>query len=406
MYTNNLKAGSVADVGETHFKKGLEAWEKGDARGALLYFQNAIDAKMNAAEKAPEGVRREHLIEEIKTLAEMCEDLKQVPTRVATKVRPEELLVSNTGVSSEGPVAPLAKNISLRFDDIVGLDEAKRVLQTRMVNAFKYPDVYANYKLKAGGGLLLYGPPGTGKTELAAAAAAELDADFYNVEPGEIKSKWVGEGEKNVAKLFESIRERSRQTNKPAILFIDEVHTLFSTTQRGSSGGSLDQITAVFQKELDGIQTRTANNTPLFFMIATNFPEEIPPAITSRIRKRGEIVYVPLPNEEDRKKIFMIKHQAEHLLAPDVDWDRLAKQTEGLSGRDIDNICEKVRMRAATEEIETGKKPVLLTQERFEAEIEASPSLVDAEYLAQLEAFGRKAPRPTKGAAASAEQEG
>ncbi|MEM4911490.1 MAG: AAA family ATPase, partial [Metallosphaera sp.] len=123
--------------------------------------------------------------------------------------------------SDEDVVMKEKPKVSL--NEIVGLEDVKEALKEAVVYPSKRPDLFP---LGWPRGILLYGPPGCGKTMIAAAVANELDSEFIHVDAASIMSKWLGEAEKNVARIFKTAREVSKKENKPAIIFIDELDAL------------------------------------------------------------------------------------------------------------------------------------------------------------------------------------
>ena len=115
-----------------------------------------------------------------------------------------------------GTFRPLNDKPGVRFNDVAGLEEAKREILLRLVLPVLHPDKARQYGIRTSGGLLLYGPPGTGKTMLARAIASEIDAEFYHVRPCDIISGQVGKAEANIAELFRLLRKQER-----VVLFID-----------------------------------------------------------------------------------------------------------------------------------------------------------------------------------------
>lgn len=221
-----------------------------------------------------------------------------------------------------------------RFDDIAGLDEVKEQVRLRMVYPFLHPELAERFDVRTGGGLLLYGPPGTGKTMLARATAGEIDAAFFRVSAAEILSKWVGEAEQNVARLFAAARAEPR-----AILFIDEIESLLPARRDDSGGGSgvMQRVVPQFLQALDGFEKRVPDT--FFFLAATNVPWHLDPAVL-RPGRFDEKVYVPLPDLPARLKLLDM-HLSHRPVADDVDVADLARRLEGYSGADIKHVCEK-----------------------------------------------------------------
>jgi len=219
---------------------------------------------------------------------------------------------------------------NIHFSDVIGLDDVKEAINVRMIFPFKYPDIYEIYNKKTGGGVLLYGPPGTGKTMIAKAIACEVQATFYEVKGSDIVSKWVGESEKNIKSLFESAK-----TQKLSIIFIDEVDALLG--KRGKDTHN-DRRVNEFLQSIDGFSSANSN---ILILGATNIPWEIDFA-AMRSGRFSEKIYVPLPDAKARKFLFK-KYLDKIPLDKDVILDTLVDLTNGYSGADISEICDKAK---------------------------------------------------------------
>ena len=185
-----------------------------------------------------------------------------------------------------------------------------------------------------------------GKTMIAAATAAEIDGYFISVDAASIMSKWLGEGEKNVAKLFANAR-KMLSDNKPVIVFVDEIDSLLGT--RGQEVGGEVRVRDQFLKETDGINDK-GKNLHMYVIGATNKPWTLDPPFLRRFAKR---VMVPLPDTEARMAQFRL-YTAPLTLAEDVSLETLAKLSEGYSGSDIKDICQGVQLRVVRELFKTG----------------------------------------------------
>lgn len=328
---------------DRHMDQLEEAEARGDLAGVRRNLEHAIESWIKyvecAASPAIREARESILVKHLDWLESLPDDASDLP------VRGGKASGGPAGGNGGGPPRKQAEGKgeeqrdfipvekpTIRFEDIAGLEEVKEEIRLKMIYPYTHPEEAARYGIKRGGGVLLYGPPGTGKTLLARATAGEIDAAFFTVKPSEIMSKWVGDSEQNIDKLFATARAHER-----SIVFIDEIEALVPARREAQSGGVMTRLVPQILAELEGFDS--AGKNPLLFLGATNEPWSLDPAVL-RPGRFDEKIYVGLPDWAARLKMLEI-HLKKRPLADDVDLEYLADLTEGYSGADVKNLCEK-----------------------------------------------------------------
>jgi transitional endoplasmic reticulum ATPase len=222
--------------------------------------------------------------------------------------------------------------------DVGGLDDAQLKLREGVELPLKQPEAFHKLGIRPAKGFLLYGPPGTGKTLLAKAVAKEAEANFISIKSSDLLSKWYGESEQQIARLF----ARARQV-APCVIFIDEIDSLVPA--RGSGGGLGEpQVTArvvnTILAEMDGMEELQS----VVLIGATNRPALVDPALL-RPGRFDELIYVGTPDRAGREHILGI-HTAKMPLADDVSLAEIAERTERFTGADLEDVVRRAGLTA------------------------------------------------------------
>jgi len=242
----------------------------------------------------------------------------------------------------------------VKWSDVGGLEDIKQELKEAIEWPLKYPDVFKKANTNPPKGILLYGKPGTGKTLLAKAVANESGVNFISIKGPQLISRYVGESERGVRETFRTAKHAA-----PTILFLDEIDSLIP--KRGSSSTDAhvtERVISQFLTEMDGIEELKG----VVVLAATNRLDLVDPAIL-RSGRFDLLFELPLPDEKTREEIFEI-HTKNKPLAQDVDLTKLAKETDGRTGSDIEFVCRRASMFAVRECIEHDSAEKKATKEK------------------------------------------
>ncbi len=252
------------------------------------------------------------------------------------------LSVTNPSALRENVVE--VPNVS--WADVGGLEDVKKELYETVQYPVEHADKFEKFGMQPSKGVLFYGPPGCGKTLLAKAIANECGANFISIKGPELLTMWFGESEANVRDLFDKARAAA-----PCILFFDEMDSIAKARGGGGGGGSSeagDRVINQILTEIDGVGARKS----VFVIGATNRPDILDNAVT-RPGRLDQLIYIPLPDYLSRLSIFKANLRKAPV-SPEVDLEKLAKSTEGFSGADITEICQRAAKNAIRESVAAG----------------------------------------------------
>ena len=315
------------------------------ARGmAISHYQHAIDALVKLLQLYPQSKLNQIYKERCNSYHNRINALQQahgVEPAVDPKASAEDQKKSVQRQENENDFEELVmkEKPDVTWAQVIGLEDAKSALRESIIYPAKRPDLFPLGWPK---GMLLYGPPGTGKTMLAAATANEMDGYFINVDASSMMSKWLGEAEKNVSKLFSMARQYAEKEGKPVILFVDEVDSLLGS--RSSEVGGEVRTKNQFLTEMDGVNQK-GKDLMLYVIGATNKPWSLDWPFLRRFQKR---IYVSLPSQEARAHLFE-EYTAPLKKSIRVNPAELAKLFDGYSASDIKDICQAAQIKTVHE---------------------------------------------------------
>ena len=262
------------------------------------------------------------------------------------------------------------------FGDVVGLEKIKKQISRKIILPFQKPSLFARFRKKIGGGVLLFGPPGCGKTLLARATAGECKASFFNIQISDVLDMYMGESERRLHAIFEKAREES-----PSVLFFDEIEALAGKREHAHSA-SMNNVISVMLTELDGF---AQNNRNVLVLASTNVPWAIDPAFL-RPGRFDRMFFVPPPDRTARAAI-LAHHMRDRPCTEGIDWEQIAGRTSGYSGADLENLIEMAADEAIEESIERSEDSIIRL-DHLKASLEESRSTT-TEWLTTARNYAR-----------------
>ena len=378
------------DTFERYRQKGLDARRAGQWDSARIYLLEAARAMVALSKDAKgEELRegRRQMASRLLELARDCETAKTENRRgmpVGTRKSPasgnarRETSSEADGESSASQWVVKEKP-SLRFADVAGLEDVKEDIRLKMIYPFEHPELAERFDIRAGGGILLYGPPGTGKTMLAKATAGEIDATFFRISPADVLSKWVGEAEQNIKKLFDAAAAEPR-----SIIFIDEIEALVPA-RRDEGSSVMQRVVPQILQGVEGFDKKAGR--PILLMGATNVPWQLDPAIL-RPGRFDEKVFIPLPDLPARRAMLDM-YLGNRPVADDLDLDALAARLDSYSGADIRYLCDRAATIPFLRSVASGEEGEI-TNGVIADVLKDTPPSVTPEMLGRFEEWDRK----------------
>ena len=254
------------------------------------------------------------------------------------------------------------------WDDIGGLDDIKQKLKEVIEWPIKRPHLFKKMGIRPPQGILLYGVPGVGKTLLVKAIAHEAQSNFISIKASDILSKWLGESEKYIKDIFKKARQVS-----PCIIFIDEIDAIFK--KRGMGSEPTESIITQFLTEIDGIEGLKG----VVLIAATNRPDLVDTAFI-RNGRFDRHIYVPLPDDKSRRKIFELNTK-KMPLDNNVNLDELVEKTKNFVGADIENLCRETSLGVLRKD----EKAKIVTHDDFLKTLETFKPSISPEEIKSFE---------------------
>ncbi len=316
-----------------HETLAKQALETGNLKQGFHHICQAAMFSFLLAKSSEKEIARNYL-EQGNKLLELGRTLKEKINAAPSEAK-KTAADGNGKENTEGTLFQSVETPNMTFADVAGMDDVKRKFSEMVITPLKHPELASKYGVKRGGGVLLYGPPGTGKTFVARALAGELNARFYVIKSSDLVSKFVGDTEVRIKRLFEEVRK-----NPLAVIFIDEIDALMPDRSKQDLKEYDNKMVNALLQEMDGFESKGAQNV-LLFLGATNRPYCMDSAFL-RPGRADVKIRVDLPDLECRQKILELFFKARGWNLPETLLHDAAKRTEGFNSADVDNLAQIV----------------------------------------------------------------
>lgn len=377
--SNNTRI--LYDAYNTYYENGLKAMSQNNFVSAARNIYNASETLYKLA-KESDGALKTTRIKRADELFQMAESIKNksISNDNSTSAQKDLKRFDQTSTVKSNPENELTtftpvKDTGVGFDEVAGLENAKQEINIKVIEPTKHPEIFRRFNKKNGGGILLYGVPGTGKTMLAQAIAHEIDAQFFTVKCSDILSKWVGDAELNIRRLFEEARKYPT-----SIIFFDEFEAI--APKRDTYSTVMKRVVPELLAQIQGFEK---NENNLIVIAATNRPWDIDTAFL-RPGRFDRSIYVPLPDFEARTTI--VKNKLKDVPHDeDLDINRIVEITDGFNGADVAHFCEKLKDLAISRELKTGARTNISNEDVTNASqmVFSSVSIEDLKKIAKYQ---------------------
>ena len=376
----NARIGSFYQEYKADMDAAKIAESRGNIEGARKLYKAAALALCEMA-KLESGETRKQRVMHAESILDMANRLgKPAEPQPAANGGAGAPVGQNAGSEEDSDNPWKSEGIpSTTFDDVVGMEDVKQLIRTHVLDQIKYPELYTQYGLKGGTGVLLFGLPGTGKTTIARAIANEIAAPLYTVQLSDVLNKWVGESEKRIKQLFDKAR-----STPTSLIFFDDFDAL--GMERQDDGNHNNKIIVELINQMDGF--RKSENT-IVLLAATNKPWMIDSALMRPGRFEHHF-YVPLANHEARI-VLVKKILGDVPVACDLNMDCVSDLLVGYNGADIVSVVNSAkvagvqRAKAMRMRGENGISPI--TFEDFANAAAVHKSSVDPDDVVKLRQY-------------------